>query len=176
MVAVHEPGVRRWTVDEYERLVMLLDLDRVELVDGVVYEVSPESAVHVDAIDAVYLLLRTRHPGERVRQGGSIRIDDGSLWTPDVNVTPDRQFTDYPEAGDLLLAVEVSVSTWHRDTKLKLPVYARNGIPEVWLLRPTKGKAWELVRFTEPDPEAGTYRSTTAIALPDGPGSIPADL
>jgi Uma2 family endonuclease len=174
MVAVHDPGVRRWTVDEYERLVTLLDLDRVELIDGVVFEVSPESVVHVDATDAVYHLLRKRHPGERVRQAGSVRLDDGSLWNPDVYVTPVRRFDTYPKSSEVLLAVEVSVSTWHRDIKRKLPVYARNGIPEVWLLRPTSGTAWELVRFTEP--EAGGYRSTATTALLDGPASIPAEL
>jgi Uma2 family endonuclease len=166
-----DPDMHRWTVDEYERAVPFLDLDRVDLIDGVIFDVSPESARHADATDAVYHLLRTRHPEARVRQAGSVRFDDGSLWEPDVYVTQDREFTAYPRAGDVLLAVEVSLSTWQRDTERKLPVYARNGIPEVWVLRPANGKAWELVRFTDPD--AKGYRSTT-IPLPDGPGTIPA--
>jgi hypothetical protein len=54
------------------------------------------------------------------------------------------------------------------------PIYGLNGIPEVWVLRPTSGTAWELLRCTEP--AADGYRSTATIALPDGPASIPAEL
>ena len=177
MVAVQDPGVRRWTVDEYERLVTLLDLDRVELIDGVVYDVSPEGFVHSHTAMAVSYQLNELHAPRLVMAAGSVRLDDGSLWNPDVFVlgVPASEVRDtYPKASEVLLAVEVSVSTWHRDTERKLPVYARNGIPEVWLLRPTSGKAWELLRFTEP--EADGYRSTATIALPDGPASILAEL
>jgi len=177
MVAVHDPEFRRWTVDEYERMVTLLDLDRVELVDGVVYEASPESAVHADAVMVVYEQLKDRRSSGRAMAAGSVRLDDGSLWNPDVyvlDVPPGEVCDKYPKAGDVLLAVEVSLSTWHRDTQRKLPVYARNGIPEVWLLRPTNGTIWELVRFT--DPVADAYRSMATIELPDGPESIPTEL
>jgi Uma2 family endonuclease len=177
MVTVRDPGVRRWTVDEYERLVTLLDLDRVELIDGVVYDVAPEGFGHSNMAMVVRDQLKERQPTRLVMAAGSVRLDNGSLWNPDVYVlgVPAAEVSDtYPKASEVLLAVEVSVSTWHRDTKRKLPVYARNGIPEVWVLRPTSGTAWELLRCTEPGPEG--YRSTATISLPDGPASIPAEL
>jgi Uma2 family endonuclease len=173
-MVVGDQGIHRWTVDEYERAATLLDLDRVELIDGVVFDVSPESFVHSSAVMVVRDRLKDIYSPKLVMAAGSVRLDDGSLWNPDVYVLdapPDKE-SRYPQSSDVLLAVEVSLSTWQRDTERKLPVYARNGIPEVWLLRPADGKAWELVRFTDPDAEA--YRSMTTIPLPDGPGTIPA--
>jgi Uma2 family endonuclease len=175
MIDLHDAGLHRWTVDEYERLVTSADLDRVELIDGVIYDVSPESTAHAAAMTAVYHRLLERFPDRWVLPAGSVRLDDGSLWNPDVyvlDVPPGGVTGTYPSADQLLLAVEVSLSTWHRDTALKLPVYARNGIPEVWVLRPVAGTEWELVRCTEP--EAGGYRSMTTVPLPDGPGPLPA--
>jgi Uma2 family endonuclease len=176
-MVVDDHGMHRWTVDEYERAVPLLDLDRVELIDGVVFDVSPESFAHSSAVKAVYHQLLDRISTGVVMPTGSVRLDDGSLWNPDVYVLgapPGQVYDPYPQASDVLLAVEVSVSTWHRDIERKVPVYARNGIPEVWVLRPTSGTAWELVRFTEP--QADGYQTTATVPLPDGPESIPAEL
>jgi Uma2 family endonuclease len=170
---VPHPGARRWRVDDYEHLLASLQLERVELIDGLLLVAPSEPPAHADAADAVYQLLLHRHPGARVRQSGSIRFGDHSLWDPDVYMTVDRDFASaYPPAADVLLAVEVAISTWRRDTRLKLPVYAAHGVPETWVLRPVAGAGWELVRCTEP--EVGGYRSMTTVPLPDGPGTVPA--
>lgn len=35
---------------------------------------------------------------------------------------------------DVLLVIEVPEATLHFDRKVKLPLYAQNGIPEVWII------------------------------------------
>lgn len=42
--------------------------------------------------------------------------------------------TAHPGTGDILLIVEVADSTLRFDRDIKLPLYARHGIPEVWLI------------------------------------------
>jgi hypothetical protein len=48
-------------------------------------------------------------------------------------------------------------------------VYARNGIPDYWVLRPDDG--WTLMHFS--DPKGAEYRRVVKVDLPDGPGSLP---
>ncbi|MBZ0073030.1 MAG: Uma2 family endonuclease, partial [Gammaproteobacteria bacterium] len=40
----------------------------------------------------------------------------------------------HPGPADLLLLVEVAASSLRFDRDVKLPLYARHGIPEVWLV------------------------------------------
>ena len=42
--------------------------------------------------------------------------------------------TAHPHAEDVLLIIEISDSTLRYDRDVKVPLYAKNGIPEVWLL------------------------------------------
>jgi Uma2 family endonuclease len=42
--------------------------------------------------------------------------------------------TRHPEAADVLLLIEVADSTLQRDRRVKIPLYARVGIREVWLV------------------------------------------
>lgn len=60
-----------------------------------------------------------------------------------------------PGPGDVLLLIEFSETTPRYDREVKLPLYARSGIPEVWIVDLT-GEALE--RHTGP-PESG-YRRT----------------
>jgi Uma2 family endonuclease len=67
---------------------------------------------------------------------------------------PDAYAASHPEAGDALLVVEVSDSSLDHDRKMKLPVYARCGVLEVWIVD-LSGRAVEVYR----DPMEGRYAS-----------------
>jgi Uma2 family endonuclease len=54
---------------------------------------------------------------------------------------------------DVLLIIEVSDSTASNDRDIKIPLYAQNAIPEVWLLD-IQQKQLEIYR----DPVNGQYR------------------
>jgi Uma2 family endonuclease len=175
MTVVVDPSIHRMSVEEYEQFVATSDLEDVELIDGVVYDVSPEFDLHTSTAALIDQLLRQRYPGRKVLQGGSVRIDERSLWNPDVyvlDVDPDFIFPRYADAAHVLLAVEVSLTTWRHDTGVKLAAYARNGVAEYWVVDPRPDG--RIVRYREPlrDGEPATYASAVTVPLPDGPRSL----
>lgn len=155
----------RMTVEEFERFVEATGADRVELVDGAVYDVSPEGPAHADITIALLLLLMGRYPDRVVKNAGSVRLDDGSLWEPDAYVLDQARGRiasvgdSYPTADAVLLAVEVAVTTLSHDQRVKLPVYARNGVPEYWVVRPTGS----VTCYTNPDGDR--YRRSETFHL-----------
>ena len=44
--------------------------------------------------------------------------------------------TEVPSAQDVLLIVEISVTTVEYDRDVKIPLYAKHAIPEVWFFEP----------------------------------------
>jgi Uma2 family endonuclease len=72
-----------------------------------------------------------------VRVQSSLRLDDYSMPEPDLAILRRRSdFYAESEAGpaDTLLIVEVADTSEHYDRQVKVPLYARAGIPEVWLV------------------------------------------
>ena len=140
MVAVQR---RRFTADEYQCMARagILDPDeRVELLDGEIVQMAAMGSKHNACVDKVNvwpvanLALTGR---AQVRVQGSFRLSMFSEPEPDlVLLRPRADF--YAEAnpgpGDVLLVVEVSDTTLRKDRTVKLPLYAREGIPEVWIV------------------------------------------
>lgn len=158
--------LHRLTVDEYLRVAEGDPAwERTELIEGVVYDMTPEYALHADAVHAVCRALEDLFPSHRVRSNGSVRLSDDSMWDPDVYVasisTPRPKF---PSASDLRLVVEVSVTTLRRDLVAKARGYAASSVPEYWLLVPDLGGY--LLRHTNPN--AGRYDSVERVELPEG--------
>jgi Uma2 family endonuclease len=51
-----------------------------------------------------------------------------------VRPRPDFYAAGHPTASDVLLLVEVSDTTLAYEQRTKLPLYARHGVPEVWIV------------------------------------------
>jgi Uma2 family endonuclease len=62
----------------------------------------------------------------------------------------------HPGAADVLLLIEVSDATWRLDRQVKIPLYARAGIGEVWLVD-LNGQRIEMFR----EPSGGVYHDVT---------------
>ncbi|MDW8065964.1 MAG: Uma2 family endonuclease, partial [Anaerolineae bacterium] len=60
----------------------------------------------------------------------------------------------HPGPGDVLLVIEVAESSGEYDRERKLPLYARSGIPEAWVVDLERG---EVVVGRDPSPEG--YRA-----------------
>lgn len=66
-----------------------------------------------------------------------VRLDHLSEPVPDFAVVrsrADRYQRSHPTVADASLIIEVSYSTLRYDINVKVPLYARHGIPEVWIV------------------------------------------
>jgi Uma2 family endonuclease len=71
----------------------------------------------------------------RVSCQSPIHLDDFSEPQPDLALLVRRDYGQrHPTAADTLLVIEVSETTLRYDRYTKLPLYARHGVPEVWIV------------------------------------------
>src|SRR6185295_15291225 len=130
-----------FNVDEYYRMaeVGLLSPDvRVEMIEGEIVEMSPIGSTHAGTVDRSSAFLN-RKLGNTVivRVQNPIRLDDFSEPQPDLALLkPRKDFysKSHPSPEDVLVVIEVADTSVDYDRNVKLPLYARAGIPEAWLM------------------------------------------
>ncbi len=132
---------RRFTVHEYHRMGqagILGEDDRLELLDGEIVEMAPIGSRHQAAVDRLTSLFFNRVGGAAVvRVQGPVRLGEDSEPEPDLLLLRKRAdfyASAHPGPEDVLLLVEVSDTSAEYDREVKLPLYARHGIAEVWLV------------------------------------------
>jgi Uma2 family endonuclease len=136
----------RFTVDEYYRMAetgILAPGQRVELIEGEIVDMTPIGRRHMACVDRLTRDFVTAL-GDRaiVRVQGALRLHEHSEPEPDlVLLRPRADFYAEQDAGpdDTLLVIEVADTSEHYDRQVKVPLYARAGIPEVWLVDLTAG-------------------------------------
>src|ERR1700733_6345283 len=131
----------RVTVDEYYRMSevgLLAPGARTELIDGEVIDMAPIGSPHSGKLDRLnYLLLAVLGESARVRIQHPVGLDRHSEPQPVLAVVlPREDFYEsrHPFPTDTLLIVEVSDSTLRLDLNVKVPLYARHQVPEVWVV------------------------------------------
>jgi Uma2 family endonuclease len=160
---------RCFTVAEYRRMVeagILSEEDRVELIDGEVFEMSPIGNRHAACVGVLtrVLTLLLQHVA-LVWVQNPIRLDNYSEPQPDLVVLkprPDFYRKSLPTPEDVLLVIEVSDTTLEYDRKVKVPLYARAGIPEAWVVN-LPDERLEVYA----DPANGAYQSITSYERGD---------
>lgn len=138
----------RFTIDEYHRMGeagIFSEDDRVELLAGEIVEMSPIGPRHAGTVGRLTALCTSRFSNRAVVwvQNPILLCTDDSEPQPDVALLhphPDFYTAALPEAADVYLAIEVADTSLETDREVKCPLYARAGIPEVWLLDVTTGK------------------------------------
>ena len=132
---------RHFTVSEYHRMAeagILTEDDRVELIDGEIIEMAPIGVRHAACVDKLADWFRERlGRAAIVRVQNPIRLDEHSEPEPDIALLRRREdfySQSAPTPEDVLLIVEVGDSSVEYDRKLKVPLYARAGVVEVWLI------------------------------------------
>jgi len=147
---------RAFTVAEYHRMAeagILHEDDRVELLEGEIVEMSPIGDRHANCVARLTMLLPGRVSGRAiVWVQNPVRLSERSEPQPDVALLwfrPDF-YPRHPGPADVLLLIEVSETSLDTDRAVKVPLYARAGIPEVWLVD-LLGEVVEV--FREPGPE-----------------------
>ena len=130
---------RKFDVDEYHRLGdagILNEDDRVELIEGELVEMAPIGGEHATVVSALTMILvRQCDPSQLVHVQNPLRLDRTSEPQPDLVLARYvRGARDVPNFKDALLVIEVSDSTYQYDRKIKAPLYARAGVPELWIV------------------------------------------
>ncbi|WP_234554292.1 Uma2 family endonuclease [Thermus caliditerrae] len=127
----------RFKVEEVLALSALEPEARLELLEGEVYEMAPISNEHAGLLDWLLQTLATRTLGQaHIRVQSPLYLSQESLPIPDLLLLKPREdfYTQsHPTPQEVLLLVEVGFSSYAYDRGVKLPLYARHGVPEVWL-------------------------------------------
>lgn len=163
------------TVDEYydmDRTGLLEPDAKVELIEGEVVHMPPMGSPHASTVAFLdHLLDRALADRGCVRGQLPVRLDNFSEPVPDIAIVKpcaDRYRLSHPTAADVFLIVEVGHSTLRYDSNVKMPLYARHGIPEVWIVD-LKNNQLRTYR----SPSDGRYSetaSTTAVGTTAVPG------
>ncbi|GAC1442972.1 MAG: Uma2 family endonuclease [Vulcanimicrobiaceae bacterium] len=127
------------SVDMYRRMGetgILAEDARVELLDGELIEMAPISPEHQDPIRKLIAIFVKRFDERAiVDANGPVIIDPISAPQPDLMLLGLRDYlTRLPDQRDVLLVVEVALSSLRYDRGRKLSAYARAGVPEVWIV------------------------------------------
>jgi Uma2 family endonuclease len=180
-MAIEVERTRRFTADEYERMVELgifREDERLELIDGEIVQMAPVGHRHAACIANLNELFVIGLGGRAVVWGqGPVRLAIDSVPEPDLALLRRRSYkADSPRPDDVLLVVEVAESSLRYDRTTKLRLYARAGVPEYWVVS-VAGEWIEIYR----SPESEGYRESRRAGIgervsPDGFTDIAIDV
>ncbi len=148
------PRRHRISADEYHRMGeagIFSEDDRVELIEGEIIDMTPIGTRHADAVRKLIQILASNLPKEALLDvQNPVRLNDDNEPQPDMAVIKNRRYIDiHPGPEDILLLIEIADTSLDYDRNIKVPLYARHGIPEVWLV----DLAGEIVEvFRKPSP------------------------
>lgn len=165
---------RRFTSDEVQAMLragILHEDDPLELIDGQLVVMSPIHDPHIVCVNRLNRLFVERtDPEVAVSVQNPVRIDEHNEPEPDVVLS--TALDGAPRPDDVMLLVEVSGSTLDYDRDVKRSLYARAGLPEVWIVN-LDDQQIEVHR----NPDGDVYRTRHLTGLddtvtPERPASI----
>lgn len=132
------PGIQRrlWTIDDVLAMqdAGILD-ERCELIEGEIVPKMSKGSLHelfkLALIEFLVLALAGRY---RIGAETSLRLSDRSVPDPDVSVLPLGKATLEVTGPETLLAVEVTHKNRKLDLRVKPPLYAKYGVPHLWVI------------------------------------------
>jgi Uma2 family endonuclease len=166
---MHElPRRHRITVEHFYRMAeagLFAEDERVELIEGEIIDVPPMGHSHAAVVGhLVEILMSSFGARAIVRSQLPLRLGERSEPLPDIVVAKprkDRYYDAHPTAADVVLVVEVSSTTLRFDRNTKVPMYARHGVAEVWVLD-VGGR--QLHRYVSPRDDDYSATSTMPLA------------
>ncbi len=157
---------RLFTVAEYHQMLasgILGEDDRVELIEGEIIEMNPIGSRHAACVRRLARTFFEQVAGRAiVSVQDPVRLGDRSEPQPDLALLkprPDFYAGAHPGPEDVLLLVEVADASADYDREVKLPLFARAGVSEVWLVD-LEGRTIEVYRH----PTAAGYRDASRLA------------
>lgn len=130
--------------------------EHVELIEGVIVEMSPQNSPHAAAIQRLTELLLPSLVGRAgVRIQLPLAASDDSLPEPDVAIVEPKYFGEAHPTRAFLI-IEVADASLKFDRQDKAELYACAGVPEYWIVNLAE-KLIECYR----EPGAGAYKRVT---------------
>ena len=154
-----------FTTDDFKVMVEAgLFYDRkVELLDGVIVDMSPASPGHEFTIDKLNKQLsHVFYDRAYVRVQNAVNIELPEwLPHPDVVLVKDKDYSEErPTPDDIFLLIEVANTSLALDKGQKRAIYAQVGIEEYWIAD-LGSKAWLINR----DPEGEVFKTVEEVAF-----------
>jgi Uma2 family endonuclease len=147
-----EPTRRLFTVDDVRRMVdagVLGEEENFELVEGELIMMAAKSLAHENIKSALILALARAVPdGYYIGVESTAQLSNITMLEPDLTVISRQVYkgdpASYPQprAEDVLLVIEVAVSSLAYDRRTKARLYAQHGFPEFWVIDAKKRVTW----------------------------------
>jgi Uma2 family endonuclease len=135
---------RAFTVDDIRLMIevgVFGEDERFELIEGEIVPMQANSIAHDRVKNALTIaLVRSVGPGFYVGVESTVQLARDILVAPDLCVIAqsvydaDPKSFAQPRAEDVLLLIEVAVTSRAFDRKVKARLYARHGIREYWVI------------------------------------------
>ncbi|MBI2864383.1 MAG: Uma2 family endonuclease [Chloroflexi bacterium] len=133
----------RWqfTVDDYHRMAqagILGEDDRVELIEGEVVKMTPIGRRHASCVIRTNeTFVKAFNDVAAISVQNPVVLDQYTEPQPDFALLrrqPDFYASRLPTPADVYLLVEISDKTVEADRRVKVPLYAKSHVTEVWLV------------------------------------------
>jgi len=156
---------KHFNVSEYYRMAeagVLTQDDRVELVDGEIIEMCPIGTRHAACVrKAGDILSRLLRNLLIVSIQNPVHIGEYSEPLPDIALLKPRDdfySRAHPVPDDIVLIIEVADTSLDYDRNIKMPLYAKAGIVEAWLVNLPK----DLIEVYT-DPSGASYQNCRLV-------------
>ena len=167
--------VHPFTVDDVHEMVRvgIIDPDaHVELLDGVLAEMSPQSRPHAYALRRLTALAGPAAAAAGLELNVQGPLDVGSditLPEPDIAIAPAAGRDEYASAA--VLVVETGVTSVRYDLGRKAGIYASAGVPDYWVL-----DVQQRLLVVHREPVDGRYTDVRALGEDETAIAVAVDL
>lgn len=139
--------------------------ERVELLEGVIVAMTPQSVPHARRIEWLNrFLVRKLGDEYAVRPQLPLTLGQRNEPEPDLAVVGAESTSEDRHPETAVLVIEVAGDSLRRDRRVKAAVYARVGIPEYWIVN-LEARVVEV--FSDPETATGMYGRTRTCSTAD---------
>ncbi len=164
---------KRWTTAEFDHLVGTGSIEEgcdTYLWEGQIVIPMPEYQPHINAVRRLFIMMLARFAEAEwtVSQSPPLDVEDGTKPQPDFLVTRgprSRYRVKPPIPSDVALLIEVSVSTYDRDSGERYRKYAKVRIPQYWIVNVAERRVEVYLNPQVAEDGTASYQSRTDYQL-----------
>jgi Uma2 family endonuclease len=147
------PPRRAFTAEDVRRMIdagVIGEEERFELIGGEIVVMASKSVAH-DNIKNALLLAFSKRVSDELYVGveSTLQLAEDVLVDPDIAIVSrgiykgvDPKGFAQPQAKDVLLLIEIAVSSIDYDRKVKAQLYAQHGVREYWVADALQRITW----------------------------------